>query len=174
MKKSIIAGLLVLAIWGYILIHTANPYKDRLIAYGEWFHMVQQIGSSDTVDYNVLASWLQNITTIDKSRYKPYEFAALFVSTLNKLNPTISSGNIDKLVTIAEVWLQIDCDQMTLQRVFDTAPGALSWLAITQPICQHHQLPRLLAVTYSTYKKNQAHAQQLYFIAAHTPDYTGK
>ena len=170
MKKSIIWGLLMLAVWAYILMHTDNRYKDRLLAYEQWFHMVQQIGSSDTVDYNTLASWLQNIITIDKSWYKPYEFAALFLSTLNKLNTTISTGNINKLTTIAEMWLQIDCDQVVLQKIFDTAPTNLSWLTMSDPICQHHQLPRLLAITYSSYKKNERHAQQLYFIADHSAD----
>jgi hypothetical protein len=101
MKKFISISLVVIAVGVYSLFHFNNPYRDRIMGYRQRFQLTQDIGAANTVDYTALASGLQNIVTLHPSRYKPYEFAALFASTLNKLNPTISASNVDRLIAIA-------------------------------------------------------------------------
>lgn len=101
MKKIISISLVVIAVGIYGLLHFDNPYKDKIMGYRQRFQLTQDIGNSDMVDYALLSSSLENIVDLHPSRYKPYEFAALFASTLNKLNPTISSDNVDRLITIA-------------------------------------------------------------------------
>lgn len=170
MKKVISFSLIILALVAYVLVHTDNLYKDRIVAYREWLQLTQDIGWSNTVDYTLLASGLQNIVAISPSRYKPYEFAALFASTLNKLNPSISTNNVNTLISIATQWLSKDCDPVVLQQVLDASIGSLSWLDIPSIICKHKQLPSLLALVYSTYKTDPDYAKKLYFLAQHASD----
>jgi hypothetical protein len=61
-----------------------------------------------------------------------------------------------------------DCDTEALQKVLDNPIAALSWLDMPPIICEHKQLPSLLALIYTTYKKDASYAEKLYFIAEHT------
>lgn len=170
MKKIVSIVLIMIAIWAYSLIHIDNPYRDKIMAYWDWFKLTQDIWSSNTVDYTSLAGWLEHIVAQSPSRYKPYEFAALFASTLNKLNPTISIENVDRLVALAKQWLEKDCDIDALQNVLTSPVSQLSWLDLPDIICEHKQLPSLLALVYSTYKSDSTYAQKLYFLAQHARD----
>lgn len=167
MKKILSLLLIFIAVGVYSFLRFDNPYKDKIVSYWQRFELTQDIGASDTVDYTMLASGLQDIIAINLSRYKPYEFAALFASTLNKLNPTISPANVDRLITIATQWLEKDCDVDALRKVLASSIADLSWLDIPDPICQHKQLPTLLALIYTTYKSDKTYAQKLYFLAEH-------
>jgi hypothetical protein len=168
MKKFISISLVTIAVGIYGLLHFDNPYKDRIMGYRQRFQLSQDIGASDTVDYTVLASGLQSIVTLHPTRYKPYEFAALFASTLNKLNTTISPDNVDRLIAIATQWLAQDCDPEALQKILNSPVSLLSWLDLPEIVCTHKQLPSLLALIYTTYKKDDSYAQKLYFLAEHT------
>lgn len=168
MQKIVSISFVLLAIGFYSIVHFDNPYRDKLFSYWHRFELVQDIGSSNTVDYDLLSSGLQNIVTENPSRYRPYEFAALFVSTLNKLNPTISSGNVDALLAIATAWLYQDCDRASLEKILATSSVELSWLVVSDPVCRHKQLSSLLALTYSTYKSNPEYAKKLYFLIEHS------
>ncbi len=170
MKKIVLLLCIIIVLWVYGLINFDNPYRDKIMAYWQRFQLTQNIGASDTVDYALLASGLQDIVAIHPSRYKPYEFAALFASTLNKLNPTISSASVDRLIAIAKQWLEKDCDVTSLQKIFSTPVAGLSWLDIPDIVCKHKQLPMLLALIYTTYKSDQTYAQKLYFLAEHAAE----
>lgn len=165
MKKIISVSLVVIAVGIYAFLHFDNPYQDKIVGYRQWFQLTQDIGSSDMVDYGLLSSSLENIVDLHPSRYKPYEFAALFASTLNKLNPTISPDTVDRLIAIATQWLSQDCDPEALQQILNSPVSVLSWLDLPEIVCTHKQLPSLLALVYATYKNDQNYAQKLYFLA---------